>query len=864
MSVTTTITIGASVYDASDYVIKDSIEIDEYLFSADNLKPNTNKAALTLARSCPYIDDIFAASVDVQIAIASDGVPAFSGYLTDNYALKISARGGSDVQITAEDPGIKLLKKPWASTGGLWTDFTGKKVCDPADTGNSFVHILAALSGATVSAGVPTIASLVYFSIQDKDKKQYWDILEKVLADYLHAFYFDASGELCLFALTGLTGTPSLIVRTDATILQKSIGDAGIEVKRRFIQYGEVDVGYKEAETVASAVIFRDTTGQGLTDCVIEIPAGGYYPASCDASTYAYVDYFLEDGRDILAVTSAASDFAVDSGITSEFTHLGKSAQIRFYNPTALPKSIRKLKVTGTNVIAVKAKSTMTSNEGGGKKLEYAADYLTANADALSLANLLRYVYANSTSLYTFRAYAGVLYPDTDLYPSTTLYPLGDTLALGSLVNLKDTLWTGLDINCAIYRKKYTPGKAGATFEALGIGTINLADAATRLPVAQPVARPIVGLYPTEKAMTADPLGASPDTPDFIGQYGIYEGRRYVATALSPATWVLDDAGQTAPEVADAVYDYAPKNLGKYEAAHPATHNPGDWWTVYDADDTPIERGIWYDNTGTPARISAVAGETGYTTNSVLLSKLSSCMANVAWAEKSGYGTAADYGIALFFESFGAVTAFIQTLFAQNIILGETGYIQSNNYEESGGYATAGVKIDAATGAVNSKSGKFVDATMVNAIVSGKASLSELVLSGVTAGNNLVRSTSSTEIYIESTTFALAKQIQIGTEGQFRITFDLNLVADRYDIGITATGAVFRNRGGTSTQVGTARAKTTNGYEYYSEDISGWQDGDIVETWIKVSSISSGRPYTRNLNVKIAEQPGILKYIGSP
>lgn len=174
-----------------------------------------------------------------------------------------------------------------------------------------------------------------------------------------------------------------------------------------------------------------------------------------------------------------------------------------------------------------------------------------------------------------------------------------------------------------------------------------------------------------------------------------------------------------------------PKNLGRYEAAHPATHNPGDWWTVYDTDDDPIERGIWYDNAGTPTRISAVSGETGYTTDAALLAKLASCMADVAWCEKNSYGVAADYGIAMFFESFGAVTAFIQNLFAQNIILGESGYLKSHDYAESGGSPTAGFMLDVANQIIKAYGTNFVNtyiknAQIIDAVISGILSTSEI------------------------------------------------------------------------------------------------------------------------------------------
>lgn len=724
MAIVTTLTFNSTAYDVSDYVMRHSIEIDEQLFNPDNLKPTTNRCDFKLSRSCPYIDELFAWTGDVEVSIVADGVAAFTGYLTDNYGLKITARGASDISLSAEDPGIKKLKTAWVSTGALVTVFAGDKVCDPADTANSFVHILAGLAGVTLATTLPTISDTVYFSVQDKDRKQYWDILEKVLLDYRHVFYFDATGKLALFALDGLTGTASQYVCTNGTILQKSPGDPGVEIKKRLIQYKEVIVNFDEGETLASATVFRDTTGQGLTDCEIEIAAGAYYPTSCDASTYAYIDYFLEDGREIKAVDSITADFSLDSGITYELTNLGTSAQIRFYNPTGLTRSIRKLKITGTNVLAVKADSKVTSTIAGGKKLEYDANYITELADAQSLANLLRYYYANSGSLYTFRAYAGTLYPSDTLFPSDTLYPLGDTILLGDITRLHDPVWTGLDVNCGIYRKKYVVGKAGATFDAVGIGTITLGDAVSIYPIYQPNARPIVGLYPTEKALTNDPAGATPDTVDFDGQYGIYGGQRYVGT--TPTTWTLDDAGLTEAQVETAVTTYAPRYLGKYDHAHPSSYNPGDWWLVYDNDDDPIQRGVWYSNAGTPARITT-------SSSALLQGKLVAALSDIAWAEKNSYGLASDYGgFDAFFTALGAVSAYIASLYAQSVTLAAEGYLESYDYaEDDDDLPTAGFKLDVANQLIKSYGSMFTNAyiknvQLVNAVLSGILSTSEL------------------------------------------------------------------------------------------------------------------------------------------
>ncbi len=108
---------------------------------------------------------------------------------------------------------------------------------------------------------------------------------------------------------------------------------------------------------------------------------------------------------------------------------------------------------------------------------------------------------------------------------------------------------------------------------------------------------------------------------------------------------------------------YAPKYLGRYDHAHPSSYNSGDWWTVYDTDDDPIQRGVWYSNSGTPTRITTSSAMN-------LQAKLASAIGDIAWAEAQGtYGTSADYGIESVFQSLGAVSAFIETLAAKQAFI---------------------------------------------------------------------------------------------------------------------------------------------------------------------------------------------------
>jgi len=447
---------------------------------------------------------------------------------------------------------------------------------------------------------MPTISAPLYFTVKDSDSKDYWGILADVLFEHQYVFYFNAAGELALFSLAGLTGTPAQMVSTSADVLAKN-GDIGIKVTKRLLTWKHVDVKFKEAETLGGAVIYRDTTGQtAINDCDIPLAGGAYYPSTCDASTYAYIDYFLEDGREILSVGSAASDFVVDSGITAAFTNLGLSARVRFLNTLGITADIRKLKVSGTNVVAVKAQSKVIAGEFSKFKKEYEAKYLTDKTKATELANLLYYFYKNSSSTYKWRSYMGTLYPSETLFPAATLYPLGDLIALGEKIDLKDPVFSGLDVDVAVTKRKYRLGYYGADYEGVGIGTITLSSAVGYTPTAPAI---VPGpKYLATKPLTADPLGASPDTADFVGQYGVYSGQRYTCTAL-PSTWALDDAGQTAAQVQAAVPVYAPQYLGAVKDGFPASAKERDVYLLYSEtpntvtpptiDDPPDHRGVF-------------------------------------------------------------------------------------------------------------------------------------------------------------------------------------------------------------------------------------------------------------------------------
>lgn len=155
--------------------------------------------------------------------------------------------------------------------------------------------------------------------------------------------------------------------------------------------------------------------------------------------------------------------------------------------------------------------------------------------------------------------------------------------------------------------------------------------------------------YPSEKA-----LSTLSDTVDFDGQYGIYNGQRYFGT--TPSTWTLDDAGQTAADVAALIPIYEPAYLGAHLDGAPATAKNGDSYLRYSVTSGNENRGVFtYDGT-TWTR----------TTDPIYVYKaLVDIVFICQLKDPDGatlYGTEADYGVTSTIETAHIMAAIIDRL----------------------------------------------------------------------------------------------------------------------------------------------------------------------------------------------------------
>jgi len=448
------------IYNITPYVIKYSIKEEETLFN--DLQPSTNRLTLLLNKDCPNIDDILNAPNYINVFLYDDGIGEttvindFYGYLTDNFSWEITDRGKNPLSISAEDYGIKLLKKPWISSNGLYTKFTNTPLCNKLTPLNSLVHIVAGLAGVTnLDSNIPTIADQINLTVLDDSAIMYWEVLQNILLEYGYIFHFNTSGYLSLYKIAK-ESISSIHTFSTSTNIVCERENTGIEIKKKLKQYKQINITWDEWEQKQGINVFKDTTnGTGNYECYIELLPNQYYPEGSDSSTYVFTEYKTENGQEIKYVNLAHLDMVADSGIVAEFENIGMKGKLRIKNTSAVTAYIRRLRIVGDEVVLKKSVNISKNGENGQPIFKYSTKYIHTSDKVTQFINTIKYFYNNSNYSYTFKS--------------------KDNVSIGSIVTLLDSLWMNLNVNVLII-KKIIKDNGIIEYSCIGIDEFNLDD----------------------------------------------------------------------------------------------------------------------------------------------------------------------------------------------------------------------------------------------------------------------------------------------------------------------------------------------------------------------------------------------------
>lgn len=141
-------------------------------------------------------------------------------------------------------------------------------------------------------------------------------------------------------------------------------------------------------------------------------------------------------------------------------------------------------------------------------------------------------------------------------------------------------------------------------------------------------------------------------------------------------------------------------------------------------------------------------------------------------------------------------------------------------------------QIDEATGGVG---------VTLDSVVAKDGEIAEQYLGDIiSAAGSILLVSANNEQFSNSDTYEKVKEIKLGNiKNELRVSFDL-----KKDNSGNAYGRIYRN----GVAVGTERITSSTSYVNYSEDLSGWSEGDTVELWIHRDSIATA--YVQNFHVR--------------
>lgn len=420
-----------------------NINTDENLTT--DLESSSSLWRVTIPRNNPDILDIIQKE-DLQ-AVLKDVDPEdtqierkrfFTGWVSTSFSYVIDVHGQQAVQITLEDNGVHLLKKPYTKDesfvleGKFSSITTGdlgivQKICDKC--GITFV------GGVTNNTEVKTVAEAA---------ETCESLLKSVCKEMGYVYLFNENGQLYLKPLS----TSSL--PSGSTVYDNSIYDS-INLNRRARTYRGSRIKWTELDNKNDVLIYRVIEGQGTThpDCYFSITNGQTLPDPQGGYTY-YEASDIKNGSEIFSISNVAPEVHCPSGDGSVDYQTSPNCFIKFG-----AKSLKML-MTATasgHIDKLEAKASVTYVKNHNVTYGEAKD----SSETVSITDNLheeecRWIHTEAPA----KKYANFLAQYDRYCSSEFTFRTDELFALGDIIHLNENLHTGLDAYLMVTRRSRT------------------------------------------------------------------------------------------------------------------------------------------------------------------------------------------------------------------------------------------------------------------------------------------------------------------------------------------------------------------------------------------------------------------------
>ena len=785
----------------------------------DPCRPVVGTARFALVRDNVLINRFLSSTSPISVTILKDGVAHFKGQIRDTHRVRVGLMRTEAFEVECVDAWMRLEKTCTLST--TWANY---QVSNPAVKASSLLHQLFYAAGfADAELNLAAISTAIDRAVFDLSKSRtYRAIIEGILSESGYSARVDAAGVINLYDLGPTSITPVVTLSSGAS---GNIAE-GYDIERQEARAEAVEVKYWSHQTLASQVVFEDTSGGDKDNsCNISLAAGAYHPSGADASHDVRAVFSLAD-REIVAVDSPAIEWA-GVGVAKQVETIdGLAMRMRFYS--AAGGTITKLRVRGTAIVRGDEFKVIRENVANTEKCDTReCEWITATSAAERLAIILANWHSNSRFTYTLKTTSLSLSPgDYVTFNEAAILGAVQTLRIISIEDGADP--KAIKIVCegaSAYSYSALPrsstsgqGPAGSLtlnganlintkLRALHTRSLNkpsrptvqnptgwqeIPEVGNGLPLWRVQARvkldgswisplyPTTGLYPRTGLYPCVPSRWS--EPEYIAEIDVVADAAAKAAAAEAAA--IASANASVPSL-------TPKYLGKFLDSAPTAHVIGDIYCRYSATSGATYRGVFKWSGAAWARteiredIMAASADISFI---------------IAYKNTEGtaiYGTAADY------TSDSAVQA--DYAFFQNAFIG---FLEANGIKVRkslrGGdrFDDAGIIID------DTKNGTFMgadgklkanNADITGAIKADSGTFKGSLLTGafdILVGSDVANWTAPVGTWAGSVFYTAMAALPLGQETLASGTFDGKAVESLYRNGtygiyVTAGGVLY-------------------------------------------------------------------------
>lgn len=450
------------------YIINRSIGGKWQLLSG--LKSSSDQITLRLARGCPTIEDLFATEGNIHAVLKDGQTAVFAGYVSTNLKWGVTEHGKEVLSITLEGVGTRLLQAPFIESGKHYFRCTA----------NEAVYAIVNPLGIEIRTGDES--KLPQNVSKDVDAGTTCrQLLDELFYECNAVYWFDENGRLCISTINPSTEDAPVY---DSEDLYTHSGRA-VQVSKALRSYKGARVRYTVLGEADNYLVYRNTTGQDSAHpyCNFPLQPGQFFDGaefySAEEWSAAQADEFREPTL-IGAVNAESENALVGSGKIVNISNLapktdkGSSIDIRFTaaggpnfsllahnGATSYSQNIWRLDLYASIIYEKSFGIVRTQIDGpqaGKGLLEEDMTWIHDKTNASKHANLLAQYHRYSSATYTFNAKS--------------------TIPLGSVIELKENTFSGLDVFVMVIGKEADSNSDIVRYTAVGVSTFDLTEEA--------------------------------------------------------------------------------------------------------------------------------------------------------------------------------------------------------------------------------------------------------------------------------------------------------------------------------------------------------------------------------------------------